>query len=369
MTLHIDSPQYAEAISFLKQIDADDRVLVIHHWDMDGSAAAAIVSKILEETRGREADEIITPDGRVHTVSGRAEQLIKDEEFTHLIVLDMNAPAERTAELADLGVDILIVDHHNFDEIPEDAVFVNPRIEDAEAYIPASKLCNDISKEFGLELDWIAGLGVIQDFAVEGHEDLFKDLREEYPTYFPDELTQHTLAKNCRYGKYSSVMNIKPYKNTEKCAELAHDALVNSKSLKYLEAREEYQQLYQYYQDMYQEIERVVEHFDQEKEVYDKEQLIFFQFESAFHINSSIATRISLDNEDWVHIIANTQDGQVNISARCQSGRVDLGTILQDALPDGAEGEAGGHRRAAGASLPAGRLDAFKEKVLQELPG
>lgn len=367
MTPHIATEAYAEAISFLKQVGADDKVLLVHHWDMDGSAAAAITSKILEESRGREADEIITPEGRVHTVAGRAERLIKEDDFTHLIVLDMNAPEERINELHELGVDILIVDHHNFDEVPENAVFVNPRLHDDEAYIPASKLCNDISKEFGLDLDWIAGLGVIQDFAVEGHEDLFERLREEYPLYFPDELTQHALAKNCRYGKYSSVMNIKPYKDTEKCAELAHDALVNSETLKYLEAREEYQELYGYYQDMYQEIERVVENFEEEKEVYDDEQLIFFQFESLFHINSSIATRISLDNEDWVHIIANTQDKRINVSARCQSGRVDLGEVLKNALPDGTEGEAGGHRRAAGASLSLGHLDKFKKNVLEQL--
>jgi single-stranded DNA-specific DHH superfamily exonuclease len=351
----------------LKQIAADDAVLLVHHWDMDGSAAAAITSKILERSRGRAADEIITPADRVHTVGGYAEELLRENDYTHLIVLDMNAPADRVAELADLGVDILIIDHHNFDGVPADAVFVNPRIEDEEAYVPASKICNDISKEFGLELDWIAGLGVIQDFAVDGHEDLFERLRDKYPRYFPDELTQHALAKDCRYGKYSSVMNIKPYKDTEHCAELAHDALVNSKSLKHLEARDEYQQLYGYYQKMYEEIERVVEYFDEEKEVYDDEQLVFFQFASAFHINSSIATRISLDNEDWVHIIANAQEDRVNISARCQSGRVDLGAIMQDALPDGVDGEAGGHRRAAGASLPADALDAFKQNLRDRL--
>ncbi len=367
MTLHIDSPAYGEAIAFLKQIDTDDRVLVVHHWDMDGSASAAIVSKILEESRGRPADEIITPEGRVHTVSGRAEQLIRDEDFSYLLVVDMNAPADRVSELADMGVDILIIDHHNFDAVPDDAVFVNPRTEDDEAYVPASKICNDLSKEFGLDLDWIAGLGVIQDFAVEGHEDLFERLRDEYPRYFPDELTQHALAKDCRYGKYSSIMNIKPYTDTEHCAEQAHDALVNSKSLKYLEARDEYQQLYKYYQQMYDEIERVVEHFDEQREVYDDEQLIFFQFQSAFHINSSIATRISLDNEDWVHVIANTQNDRVNISARCQSGRVDLGRIMKDALPVNVDGEAGGHRRAAGASIPATELNAFKENLLREL--
>lgn len=367
MTSHIDTSLYGEAIAFLKQIEADDRVLIVHHWDMDGSAAAAITSKMLEEIRGAPADQVITPEGRVHTVGERAERLIREDDFTHLLVLDMNAPPERISELTELGVEIAIVDHHNFSGVPDDAVFVNPRVDDPEAYVPASKLCNDMSKEFGLDLDWIAGLGIIQDFAVEGHEDLFERLRDEYPLYFPENLTQHQLAKNCRYGKYSSVLNIKPYKDTDHCAQLAHDALLNSKTLKYLEAREEYQQLYTYYQEMYEEIERVVENYDDLRETDDEKKVVFFQFESEFHINSSIATRTSLDSEDWAHLIINVQDGQANVSARCQSGRLDLGSLLQEALPDGIEGEAGGHQRAAGASLPADRVDDFKENLLEQL--
>ncbi len=365
MTQHMQ--QYAEILRYLEDISADDTVLIVHHWDMDGSAASAITSEILETIRGRPADRVITPEGRIHSIGDRAEHLIKEEGYTHLLILDMNAPPERISELNELGVDIAIIDHHNFSEVPENAVFVNPRQDDPEAYVPASKLCNDISKEYDLDLDWIAGLGIIQDFAVEGHEDLFERLREKYPTYFPDTLTQHTLAKNCRYGKYSSVMNIKPYKDTDRCAELAHDALFHSETLKYLEAREEYQELYGYYQDMYDEIERVVENYDNLKETHEDKKVLFFQFESEFHINSSIATRTSLDSEDWAHLIINVQDGQANISARCQSGRLDLGELMQNALPQGIDGEAGGHRRAAGASLPADRLDEFKKNLLDQL--
>lgn len=367
MTSHIDSPAYAEAISFLKNIGAEDRVLVVHHWDMDGSASAAIISKVLEEVRGREADKIVTPAGRVHTVGNSEEERLRNDDFTHLIVLDMNATRERIAELKDIGVDILIIDHHNIEGVPEEAVFVNPRLEDPDAYVPASKLCNDIAKSFNMNLDWIAGFGVIQDFAVQGHEELFEQLRKEYERYFPEDLTQHTLAKNCRYGKYSSVLNIKPYNDTEHCARLAHNALVNAETLKHLEARPEYQELYDYYKRMYQEIERAVEHFDDEREVYEEEKLIFFQFTSSFHINSSIATRISLDEEDWIHIITNVNDGRANVSARCQSGRVDLGTLLRNALPKDVKGEAGGHRRAAGASLPADRMNEFKQNLLEQL--
>ncbi|MFB6076929.1 MAG: hypothetical protein ABEK12_02260, partial [Candidatus Nanohaloarchaea archaeon] len=124
-----------------------------------------------------------------------------------------------------------------------EVVFVNPRIEDPDAYVPAAKLCNDIAARFDLDLDWIAGLGIVQDFAVEGNEDLFRGLREEYPHYFPDRIDQHSMAKDCRYGEYSAVLNIKPYRDSDRCARLAHDALVNADSLRHLEMQEGYAEL------------------------------------------------------------------------------------------------------------------------------
>lgn len=358
---------YDTATTYLETISEDDTVLIVHHWDMDGSAAAAITSRILQEVRGQPADRVMLPEGRRHRIGPGVERVIKEEGVTHLIVLDMHLPMERAEELKELGVEIMNVDHHTFNEVP-DIVFVNPRVEDRDAYVPAAKLCNDLAQRFGLDTDWIAGMGIIQDFAVEGHEELFKRLREEHPHYFPDELTQERLAKGCRYGKYASVLNIKPYKDSERCAELAHDALTKLKCMKYLEASKEYAALHDYYREMYREIERVVENYDEEKREWPEKGIVFFQFDSDYYINSSIATTISLDREDWVHLIANVHHGTANISARCQSGAVNLGELLQEAFPEGVEGDAGGHDRAAGASVPAKHLDNFVEQVAELVP-
>ncbi len=212
---------------------------------------------------------------------------------------------------------------------------------------------------------------MVQDFAVEGNEELFERLREDDPDYFPDTITQHTMAKECRYGKYSTVLNIKPYNNTDRCARLAHDALVKADGLRHIEQQEEYGKLKEYYQQMQREMERIFDRFDDEKTVYEEDKLVFFRFDSDFHINSSVATNISMADEDRVYLVANTHGGEANVSARCQSGRVDLGRIMQDALadtlPGDAEGEAGGHKRAAGASLPPGRLNQFVENVRERL--
>lgn len=360
---------YDRAVEYLKEIDEEDRVLILHHWDMDGSASAAILSKILEESRGRGADIVKLPKGRKHGLGRDVENLMEEENVTKLIVSDMSIEAERADEIQENGIDVLNIDHHDYGELPENVPVVNPRIEDEEAYVPAAKICNDIAKKFGLNLDWIAGFGIIQDFAVEENKQIFKKLRKQYPHYFPDTIKQQTMAKNCRYGVYSNVLNVKPYKDTEKCARSAFKALTESESLKHLEGNEHYQEVYKYYQKADKEFSRVRQKFEEEKETYEDTKLAFFEFESEYHINSSLATAISLERPDWIYMVIKDEGDKAQVSARCQEGRVDLGGIMREALPeDAGEGaEAGGHRNAAGASMDKEVLPKFKQNLVELL--
>lgn len=353
------------AVEFIENIDEDDNVTIIHHWDMDGTSSAVIVSKILEKTRGREADEVRIPSERAYHLGEEDREFLEDSDV--LIVLDFNLKADELEELGE-DLDVLVVDHHSFDRVP-DVSFVNPRAENAEIYVPCSKLCLDIAGEFDLkdELRWIAGLGVIQDFGVDSCPELFEELKKDYAEYLPSELTQQELAKNCEYGRYSSVLNIKPYRDSAHYAKLAYRALMDSEDLKELEAKEAYRKVYEVYLEMQDEFNRLMENYEEEREIDREKCIIFFELESDFHITSSIATNMSTKTPEWIHLVVQKND-EVNISARCQSGRADLGDLLQQALPEEAveEGaEAGGHRKAAGASMPSEYYEEFKENFTE----
>ncbi|MFB6182605.1 MAG: DHH family phosphoesterase [Candidatus Nanohaloarchaea archaeon] len=359
-----------QAVKFLENINKNETVTIIHHWDMDGTSSAVITSKILEKERGKPVENVKIPSERAYHLSEKDHQVLKDTD--KLIVLDFNLDA---AELEDIkeefNIDILVVDHHSFDRVPEGISFVNPRAEDAEVYVPCSKLCLDIAEKFNMEDDirWIAGLGIIQDFGVESCPELFEKLERNYDEYLPKELNQEQLAKNCEYGRYSSVLNIKPYKNSQKYAKLAYKALMNSEDLKELEAQEEYRKVYKVYLEMQEEFNRLMENYEEERKLDRDKLVIFFEIESDFHITSSIATNMSTKTPEWIHIVTQKND-KINISARCQSGRVDLGDLLYQALPeeaveDGAE--AGGHRKAAGASMKPEYYEEFKENFLELL--
>ncbi|MFB6147501.1 MAG: DHH family phosphoesterase [Candidatus Nanohaloarchaea archaeon] len=359
------------AIDYLESVEKGEDVTIIHHWDMDGTSSSVITSKILEEVRDEPAQEVTIPNTRAYHLGEKDHE--KLEETDRLVVLDFNLGADELESIQEeFELELLVVDHHSFDREPN-VPFVNPRIEREEDYVPCSKIMLDVASEFGIEdeVRWIAGLGVIQDFGVESCPELFEELSEEYDKYLPSELSQQQLAKNCEYGRYSSVLNIKPYRDSAHFAKLAYQALMNSEDLKELEAQEEYRKVYEVYLEMQDEFNRAVEGYEEEREIDREKMIIFFDLESDFHITSSIATNKSTKTPEWIHLVVQKDEDEVNISARCQSGRVDLGELMQKALPEEAKeegAEAGGHRKAAGASMKPEYYEEFKENFTELVP-
>ncbi len=364
----METEELQPAIDFLKDIDENDEVTIIHHWDMDGTSSSVIISKILEKVRGSPADEVMIPHTRAYHLGEEDHEALENTD--KLIVLDFNLGADELEDLdQNFGLDALIVDHHSFDRKPN-IPFVNPRLVKEDDYVPCSKVCLDIASHFGLEDDtrWIAGLGVIQDFGVDSCPELFEKLNEKYDKYLPKELSQQELAKNCEYGRYSSVLNIKPYRDSAHFAKLAYEALMSSEDLKELEAQEAYRKVYEVYLEMQDEFNRATESYEEEREIDREKMIIFFELKSDFHITSSIATNKSTKTPGWIHLVVQRSEDEINISARCQSGRVDLGKLMQEALPEEAieEGaEAGGHQKAAGASMKPRYYEGFKQNFTE----
>jgi len=126
---------------------------------------------------------------------------------------------------------------------------------------------------------------------------------------------------------------------------------MNSNDLKELEAQEAYRQVYEVYLEMQDEFNVAVENYEEEREIDRQKMIIFFEIDSDFHITSSIATNMSTKSPEWVHIVIQSGKNEINVSSRCQSGRVDLGNLMQKALPeqavkDGDRRRRSGHRKA-----------------------
>jgi len=130
--------------------------LIVHHWDIDGIASAAILVKALEM---EEFENMTAPigefcfDERIWNAIGKAEKLY---------VVDFNVPGE----VEKVKVPTLFIDHHNQSRIENPLVEqVNPSLE-ANHY-PSCSLV--VSEHFNLFNAWTA-LGAVGDIGVRAFE-------------------------------------------------------------------------------------------------------------------------------------------------------------------------------------------------------
>lgn len=366
--MDLNSEKLEKGVSYLKQIEQEEEVIIFHHWDMDGVSSAAIISKILRNLRGNPADEVKIPEMRDRNLTSKDRKKIRANDKA--IILDFVPPEMIEPEKQDF----LIIDHHSvhnsYANEDDNLTYLNPRIWDDSSYIPCAEISNLIGKELDLNYDWISGLGVLQDFAVESHKELFYRLRDKYNGLLPekDKLNQQT-AKDSKYGRYSTILNVKPYKQTKKFSKIVYRLLLNSESIEKIEKSKRFSQIKQVYQEMCQEYKKIISNFETEKETYPEKGITFFEFKSDFYLNSSIATQLSIDQIDKVFLVIRIEKcdnkSYANISARAQSGRVNLTEILKDSIPE--SGTAGGHKKAAGARLELDKLEKFKENLIKKV--
>ncbi len=122
-------------------IENDERVVIYGDYDADGICASAILSLYLS-SRGLDVHTHI-PDrvGEGYGLNVESIERIIDETMPDLIVTcDCGISAVNEVEhCKDLGVDILVTDHHEVGEIRPDCVIVNPH--QSECKYPFKDLC------------------------------------------------------------------------------------------------------------------------------------------------------------------------------------------------------------------------------------
>ena len=99
------------------------RVLLLHHWDADGIASAAI---LMEEMKKQGVDEIKNEVPVLGEFEMRNDWIEKNarEAPDILITADISIPLDNLIALRDgLGVDIVMFDHHTRPIVEEDGIF------------------------------------------------------------------------------------------------------------------------------------------------------------------------------------------------------------------------------------------------------
>ena len=108
-------------------IEADEKIAVFGDYDVDGSCSAALVYEFLAAL-GR-PPRVYIPDRMTegYGPSPRAMQILKDEGGDLLVTVDCGATAQAALNTArDIGLDVIVLDHHAAEVMPQALAHVNP---------------------------------------------------------------------------------------------------------------------------------------------------------------------------------------------------------------------------------------------------
>ncbi len=160
------------AVARIKQArESGERVLVFGDYDVDGMAGAAILLLGLRRF-GIKDCEIGLPSRLIegYGLSPEHVQAARDSGVSLIITVDNGINARDAADTArDLGIDLLITDHHQIEgDLPHALAIINPKLEDesypgfdASGAAVAFKLIHALTGEIN-DLDLVA-LGTVAD--------------------------------------------------------------------------------------------------------------------------------------------------------------------------------------------------------------
>lgn len=334
-------------------LGAMEKPTIIFHKDSDGVCSAALMYRY---TSGN----AFPNDGPGIDITENLLDIIKDSE--DVIFVDLPVDQLDIAErLKDKNV--FILDHHPPEKnlTAGSIIHANPRFEDKEAYLPASYLTWRLMGSEVKNVAWKAAVGVVGDHGVEDCKDLLDQVEEENPGILPDDRYSYRAVKESRIGMISDMVEaskvIKGAKGIKESYRVMKEASDPEDVLK--------TRLVDYYHTSQKRIERERSSFEKNAEYFPKTNAYLYGIKSRSSLVSDISTLVADEKKESIVIIYQKESYGMKLSARCQSGRVDVSEILKEAV--GENGKAGGHPQAAGGFVKKGKEDVVLESLREKL--
>jgi len=342
------SELFERGILFIKEIENTNRVLVIHHKDVDGLVSAAILLRVFEKI-GLKVTEVTASSNE------EIEDVIKKiKDFDKIIILDIDI-CYLKEQLVSLNKDILLIDHHppRTDLNTEKIVYINPRLELPEIYQPVSYiLYKFLSRLTNLkDIEWLAVLGTIGDY---GFEDCI-DLLENWLNIRNKEgLIKTVFWKNVKM--MNGVITELGYDN-------ALRVVKGMVSLEDFEKNEEIKEVYEKFNEKLKEVEQM---FWRNTRTIEELDLIISEIETDYRaLTSFLSSELGIKHPDKIIVLMRKKNGKYVINVRYQGEGIHLGEMMKKCTKDLNGG--GGHPHAAGATILAKNKEIFEERLIEEL--
>jgi len=319
----------------------------IYDSDADGLCSFLLLFRVYREGKGI----------RVNNTSNMDEQFVRKVQEINpdkIFILDIPVIDQQFVDM--LKVPVFWIDHHQPQQI-KNVHYFNPRLKDAAAYVPTTRMAYQVSQD--QDDLWIAAAGCLADWHMPDFIDSFI---ERFPELLPEKTDLATALYKHPVGKLVKLFFFLQ-KGSSPEVHKSISILTKIKS-----PQEILQQQSSPGKFLYKRFEKVNAKYEevlaQAKKNISKSKIILFTYNSTqWSFTANIANELSALYPKKVVIIAREKSGSMKCSLRAQFA---IAGALEKALV-GIEGYGGGHPNACGAVIKQEDWARFLENFKEEL--
>lgn len=332
------SEQFKLGEKFLAQIKPEEKVVLLHHTDVDGISSGVVTYTGLKRI-GVKVGKIMHAD---------PENILKHpaEIKKFKIIISSDVPFDNR-DFIEKEKKYLIIDHHTGEDLNgKDVVLINPRLEKENLYQSTSYVSYKFFSRMTnmRDVEWIAVIGAIADYSFKDCSDVIskyvktKDVKRIWKTKFGKAAYMLNSAIH-KFGIDETFKILISLKNVEELLKNKKIEEAHTEFLKQLKVAEK---------DFWKNAENYRE-------------MIFSVIKTEGRIGSTLSSQLSTKYPRKLIILARKRDGTYGINARWQNSRIGVDYLMKKAC----DIEGGGHPAAGGGSVR--NIKRFKEKLLKEL--
>lgn len=112
-------------------IEKTHNIMIFGDYDVDGVSSVAMMSKYLNSRQIKHFTVLPQRHVNGYDFNEDALQRAKDEDVKLIICLDCGSNSELLLKVPQMGIDVIVIDHHEVNEVKRDFILVNPKRTDA----------------------------------------------------------------------------------------------------------------------------------------------------------------------------------------------------------------------------------------------
>jgi len=365
---------FKEIENFLKKIELNDDICVIHHDDADGCTSAALFSILIKNIT--DSYPILFPIRGEENVSRSMINQMKIINPTYVFVLDVSVDPRKLNIFKGF-----VLDHHIFDEIPTDSsiCYFNPRSfeKDDNKIVPVSymtyRLLNDMFPEE--KVAWIAGIGITEDHRVELCKDIFEKVKQENSDIFNYDIITQKIAEDSIFDQFWDMVRSGRMIKKIDGARTAVLALIESKDRpdKFINGLTQHSFALRKFYDRvnYETEDSLIDVENKAKFYHDKKVIVYDARKSGISaLTSFISDKIRQKYPEWIVCVIGREFGKhkkISIRLEQTERSDDLVSILEKVKEKVDTVKGGGHKSAIGVSVSQDNLDDFFKEFLASI--